>query len=112
MSVFVIDTSTDPEVKSYEQFQELDGREYQFTLDWNERNEHWTLGAYLPDGTRLAVGRKVVIGVPLFRGEIDKRLPPGLLIAVDASESGTESDVDELGSRVLLMYSTVDELSL
>lgn len=91
--------------------QELDGRRYQFRFTWNKRDNAWRISAYLPDGTPLALSRKIVIGIPLFYADIDKRLPPGWLMAVDRSDSNVDPGHDELGQRVPLIYFDADYLA-
>jgi len=100
---FVIDTLTDG-TEHYEQFVELDGREYLFRFDWNIRDESWYFGIYLPDETPLATSRRMAVGRPLLLGEIDDRLPPGLLMAIDTSGKEEDADLDELGARVIFAY--------
>lgn len=113
MADFVIDTSTDPELEHYEETVELDGREYLLRFDWNRRDESWYLGVYLPDGTALSTGRRILHGVSLLRGEIDSRLPPGLLMAVDFSGTQTDPGIDELGidARCGLVYTDAEDLA-
>jgi hypothetical protein len=93
-----------------EQDVELDGIVYTFRFAWNTRDESWSLSVLLPSGEGLAMGRKVVLGVPLLRGEIDSRLPPGMLVAVDTTEQSAEPGRYDLGKRVIVSYFDADEV--
>jgi hypothetical protein len=110
--ILIFDTSTDPEVESYEQTEDLDGREYLIRLDRNERDESWSFSMYLTDGTPLALGKKVVLNYPLMFGETDSRLPPGRIFAVDTTASDTDPGLTELGDRVILVYLDAAEVAL
>jgi hypothetical protein len=105
MAIFELTFNTDPTVIDSEQTYELDGREYVIRQTWNARDESHSLSFYLTDGTPLALGRKVCLGVPILRGEVDDRLPPGMLLAVDSTGKDVEPGIDELGGdRVKVLY--------
>lgn len=83
----------------------LDGSEYIFAFDWNDREGRWYLSISTVDGLPLALGIKLVANWPLLRRFTDSRLPPGHLIAADISSQAGESPAyAELGARVKLMY--------
>jgi hypothetical protein len=107
MAIVVIDTSTDPEVFAYRQFVDLEQRTYLFRLDWNERDESWSLSIYDQDEEPLVTGKRVSIGADLMRGEVDNRLPQGILMAVDVTQQHGEAGVSDLGARVKLTYTEV-----
>jgi hypothetical protein len=107
MAILLIDTSTDPEVFAYEQFVDLEQRTYLFRLDCNERDESWSISIYDQDEEPLVCGKRVAIGIPLLRGEVDSRLPQGILMAVDVTEQHGEAGVADLGGRVKLTYTEV-----
>jgi hypothetical protein len=110
MAILIIDTSTDPDVLAYEQFVDLEQRTYLVKLDWNERDESWSLSLYDHNEERIAVGRPVRIGVDLLRGVVDERRPQGLLMAVDVTEQHGEAGLADLGGKVKLTYIPVDDL--
>lgn len=111
MALLVLDTSVDPEVFAYEQFVDLEERTYLFRLDWNEREEAWSLSIYDQDEDPIVTGKAVRIGVSLLRGEVDSRLPQGVLIAVDTTEQHGEAGVSDLGGRVKLLYAEAASLA-
>lgn len=69
---------------------ELVGREYAITTAWNEREGAWFLDVHDAEGMLLRGGVKVVRDWPLLTRGGDDRLPPGDLIALDASREGLE----------------------
>lgn len=87
----------------------LDGVEYLFKLDWNDRENRWYLGLYTADEIPLAVGIKVVANWPLLRRFTGTNMPPGILIAADMSaERGESPEYADLGTRVKLLYHPVN----
>ena len=111
MAIFEIDISVESEdVETFTQDVELDGVVYALAFKWNRRDESWTMSVYQPDGTLLAGGRKLVVGFPLLRGEIDTRLPAGELMCVDLSARKVEPEQTEIGRRVILAYYDEEEV--
>lgn len=82
----------------------LSGTKYTVELRWNSRSEHWTLSLYTADGDPIVVGRRVVVGIPLFRRYRDDRLPAGTLVAVDTTDREQDPGFNDLGNRVQLVY--------
>ncbi len=113
MATFELDiaVSEPNETNAYDLEMELDGITYTLAFKWNRRDESWVMSLFLPDGTMLASNRKVVLGMPLLRGEIDARLPPGVLMAVDSTATNAEPARDEFGKRVFLAYYDADEVA-
>jgi hypothetical protein len=111
MAMWKLDLRYQSNENEFFQTHELDGRRYQFRVTWNERDGASRLSVYQPDGTPLVLSRKIVLGVPLWRGEVDPRLPPGWLIAVDRSRSDVDPSREDLGERVPLIYFDADYLA-
>lgn len=83
----------------------LDGKEYLFKFDWNDRENRWYMGLFSVTGDPLATGIKVVANWPLLRKLAGDTVPPGVLIATDLSPQDGESPTyAELGTRVKLLY--------
>jgi hypothetical protein len=102
MAVLVIPTFTDP---LYTQRTILDGKEYLFTFDWQDRSERWYLSIHSINEEPLILGIKIVANWPLLRKfPKDGRIPAGELVAVDFAESGEPPGLLELGTRVQLHY--------
>ncbi len=102
MSLFIIPTSQSDSV--YEQVTILEGREYFLKFDWSRREEAWYLSIFDQDENPLALGIKVVVGLPLLYRETNPKLPQGLLIAVDLSSADSDPLLTDLGTRVALLY--------
>jgi hypothetical protein len=89
----------------------LDNAEYRLRFTWLERAASWYLDVELPDGTRLATGRRICTGWnPLHRDQ-DPRLWSGYLLPIhvdgDLDDMTQQSD---LGSVVDLFYLDADEV--
>lgn len=90
---------------------QLDGASYVLTLAWNVRDESWYLTVGDADDVPVASGVRVTLGAFLGRHlRYQGRMPPGAFNAVDTSGKGAEAGRDDLGQRVLLTYTPVDEL--
>jgi hypothetical protein len=110
MAILVLDTSTDPETTAYEQFVDFEGRTYLLKFDYGQRDDAWYLSIYDQDEDPIVCGKRVSIGVSLLRGEVDSRLPRGILMAVDTTEQHGEAGLEDLGARVKLTYCEVETL--
>lgn len=78
---------------------------YRMTQRWNERSERWTLDIEDPEtGTMLARAIPLVLGADLLRAFCPRI---GRLMVVDLAAEpgyGTEAGVDDLGSRVQVIW--------
>jgi hypothetical protein len=102
MSLLVLPTRTD--LLEYDFAIELDGTTYTIALRWNGRDSAWYLDIMDAERTPLAMGRKVVVGWPLFGRSKVAGLPPGRLFAMDTSGADQDPGKGELGGRVQLFY--------
>lgn len=101
----------------------INGSLYGFRARWNERDSYdpvtatergaWYIDVTDAAGDPLATGIKVVLGsylgrqfdLPLFRD--------GALVAVDLTNEGRDAGVDDLGTRVVVLWlSTAEILSM
>jgi hypothetical protein len=90
---------------------DLDGKAYGFELRWNERAAGWFLHLSDATGTRLVSGIRLVPGWPLLRRWQDARMPAGELEVLDTSGQSLEPTYGDLGTRVLMLYTTAAELA-
>lgn len=111
MAVWTLDLSYASDEDDFTQTTELDGVNYFLRFTWNSRDGAWRLSVYQPDGTPLALSRKIVLGVSLLRNLIDSRLPLGILAAGDITGANVEAAHDDLGARVALFYFDAAELA-
>jgi hypothetical protein len=85
----------------------LDGRRYRITLNWNQRIERWFLDLETDAGESVLRCKAVVLGADLLRlVRWNPEAPPGALILVDFSNSGTEATLSTFGQGVRLLYFT------
>lgn len=94
----------------FEQEVELSGVTYRLAFDWNDRDQSWSFGVSAVDGVALAQGLPLRVGFPLLARIRVAGLPPGSLEAIDTSGKGIEAGFSDLGARVVLVYSTPDEM--
>ncbi len=102
MAGYVIPITADEPHQRFEV--DLEGATFVLVLDWNQREGFWYASLELPDGTQLLDGRKVVLGVPMFRRLTDPRRPPGDLVFIDTSGADLEAGRLDLGTRVVAVY--------
>lgn len=105
MADFVIPTSTDPDAPFYDQVTALGGSDYLLSLRWNDRAGAWAFSIATAAGDPILTGVPVLPGLPLWFGARDSRLPPGDLYVVDRQGGQFPPGLEDLGSRVVLLYS-------
>lgn len=98
----------DPQVPD-QQFQvELDAVTYTFRFKWNSRGNGWFMDLLDAGENPLLYGRRVVLGWPLLiRFSNFAGFPQGTLEAVDTSGQDLEAGINDLGARVVVMYTPV-----
>jgi hypothetical protein len=87
----------------------LEGIPYLFTFKWNVRGAYYTLDISTRDAVLLVGGIKVVINSGLTRKFPGPGMPPGELLAIDASGGNAPITFDDLEERVELVYMTDEE---
>lgn len=106
MAIYTIKTST---VEAhYKKVAAIEGTDYTFQFDWNERESKWYMRIYFGDEI-LVSGVKIIINFPLLRNYVDERLPPGIIYAIDTYGNGEDPGLNDFGTRVILLYATQDE---
>lgn len=110
MTALRIPTSTDPKLGHYDERVRLEGQDYILGFDWNERDASWYLTLSTADGTVLARSIKIVLEYPLLRRLVDKRVPPGELVAKDLTGRRLKPGLNDFGSRVVLFYYPAEDL--
>lgn len=93
----------------------IEGVQYGFRFDWNDRDEgggaHY-MSIYDRDQQPIAVGVKVVLGVYLGRRYTHPLFDQGAFVAIPTWDKDREAGRGELGNggRVVLAYFTLDAL--
>jgi hypothetical protein len=87
----------------------LDGVDYILRLEYNMR-DGWYLGISDELGEPITSPHRLVVGFDLLDGVVDERRPPGMLMLLDMSDSGTEAGYEDLDARCLLTYYPLAEV--
>lgn len=109
MAIFVLPNRND--LTHYDFVQTLEGKTYRFEFRWNLRDEAWYFDLRLNDGTDICNGQKVVLRIPLCLRSKDPNLFPGVLMAIDTSGKDEEAKIDDLGSRVKILYYELSDVA-
>ena len=80
-------------------------------LHWNTRDEAWYFHLTDDKGDSIIKGIKIVIATPLGRSSAHEFFSRNLLIAMDISGQQREATLDDLGTRVIMLHYTSDELA-
>jgi hypothetical protein len=105
--VIIIPTRTD--LARYSMRVELRKVKYLLDFDWNDRDQSWYLSVSTDAEVPLLTGIKIVVGFPLINRFRDERLPVGDLSAIDTSGKGIDPAFADLGGRVLLTFTPIEE---
>jgi hypothetical protein len=81
----------------------LDGVDFALDVRWNSREESWYLDINTSDGIAIKQGIKIVLGAKLGVTSHPLR-PTGTFLAVDLSGAGLKPTLDDLGTRVIVLY--------
>lgn len=81
-------------------------------LTWGVRAQAWTIDLLTPAGDPLLVGVRLVLGLPLWRGARDARLPAGVVVPVRIGGAGDPGPLDLETGAVQLLYYPADEIAL
>ena len=98
-----IDTTFNGE-SHVEQRVTLDGRDYVLRFDWNQRDGHWFLGIYDPNGSAIITGLKLVANWKLLGARTETLRPPGELLVLDLQTPVVDPGFADLGARHVLVY--------
>ncbi len=108
-----------PDLDAYEETVTLDGVAFDLLFRWNNRDECWYLSIFDPTVTASEDGSRTPIlgSLPILTGWVllaqyrMQERPQGDLFVFDSSGQGLDPGRRDLGSRVLLIYYTADEIA-
>lgn len=89
----------------------LDGETFRMTFRWNKRIDSWIVSLYEADDTPVAVGRRITVNNLLFPWLVTENRPAGQLIAIDTEDEDADPSHDDLGSRCIIAYLDVEEMT-
>lgn len=87
-----------------EQRTTLSGRDYVLRFDWNQRDGHWFLGIFQPNGDPVITGLKLVVSWRLLGARTEALRPPGELLVFDTQAPEIDPGFNDLGARHGLVY--------
>lgn len=88
----------------------IDGVLLEVQCTWMQRTEEWRIDVLSSSGEVLVAGALAVPGTALWSGASSPGLPPGVVLCVDLGGRGEPPGIEDLGSRVVLVYATVADL--
>ena len=97
-----------PSIPNYRVSTDLAGTQFILDVRRNERAGAWYLDILSEDETPIMRGIKIVLGVVLGVTNVDPNFPAGSLVAIDTSGKGVDATLDDLGTRVIVVFSADD----
>lgn len=94
----------DASAPAYDIEVELGGTVYKLALAWNTRGEFWSLSVLTQQEVPIVLGVRIAADWDLLSQFADARLPAGRILAIDQSGAGLDPALDDLGTRVILVY--------
>ncbi len=94
----------------YKERVRLEGKDYSFKFDWNNREQRFYMSIRDLEETPLLTGIKIISNwLLLANHHFNPDLPPGQLIAIDLESGGEPPTFRDFGTRVRLFYYASDE---
>lgn len=111
----------DPGIPSQSVRTTLDNKQIVFNARWNARDKiivddvvlsdgAWYLDLYDGDGNVIIKGIKIVLGVNLGRTSNHEFFQLNILRAFDTTNQNREAQLEDLGTRVIVLRYSFDEL--
>lgn len=92
------------DLDEYEFTVDLDGRTYNFQVQWNTRCQKWSL-IIRNDQQNVLIGAiPLVVNSDLLGRFKNESFPPGILTLFDSSGNNAEPSKADLGVRCVLLY--------
>jgi hypothetical protein len=89
----------------------LEGATFTFEFRWNSYGEFWVFDLSDSNGDLLLAGRRVTVRTPLLGRFKDTRMPAGELMAFDTAGGDVDPTLEDLGTRVAMVYLTADDVT-
>ncbi len=100
-----------PDLTDYTFQVELDGGLYDLDILYNSRERLWYGTLRDVNGVDILSGFKMTLGTPVTRLLTDRRRPPGEIVLFDTTGEGIDAGDQELGDRVLVLYTELEDIS-
>lgn len=88
----------------YEERVIVEGTQYLFRFRWNTAAQSWYLDLSDADGVLILAGRRCLADVRLLEQFGHLAVPPGVLLAFDTTTKQVDPQLNDFGTRVLLLY--------
>lgn len=88
----------------------INDQSYTFSCKWNSRDNSWYLDVDEESGTPIVSGVRIVLGVYLGRKSTHPLFTSGVFVAIDLSRQSKEATIDDLGTRVIVVRYSVEEI--
>lgn len=90
----------------------VEGINLGFEFKWNDRDELWRMSFFDGSAQPIRYGVPVVLGRPFFgRNLAPMGLPAGVWQAIDTSGNDAPPTIDDLGTRVIVVFTPLSELT-
>lgn len=89
----------------------LGGDRFYFDVRWNGRDSAWYFDLLDAERDPICHGVKIVLGAILGGRSTDSRMPAGMLVAHDLSGAGQDATVSDLGTRVIVVFYSDEEIA-
>jgi hypothetical protein len=86
---------------------DLNGTNYNFRVIWNERLGVWSMTIYDVDFNVIIAGVALLIGTDIIKS-LNSSI--GGMVVADSDGTNRDATVDDLGTRVKLIYLTPEEV--
>lgn len=93
--------------KKIKQTTTLDGIAYVFEFKFNNRLNKWIMDILTTSNEIIVSGIIMQTNLPLLQNYYHLDIPQGDLFCVDMENENKDAEIDDLGTRVLLMYNEV-----
>ena len=100
-----------PSIPNYRFSSVLDGTQYIFNVRWNVRDAAWYFDLMAEDETPIRSGIKIVLGTSLGASSTAAFFQNNILVALDLLNSSRDAGLDDLGTRVRVLWSSLDDLA-
>lgn len=88
----------------------FNGRIWRLRFRWNTRDQSWSMDVLDAERTPVLLGVKVVSDWLLLRRYAQDELLEVDIVSVDTSGQAEEPGRDDLGARVMVLFTTKDEV--
>lgn len=90
--------------KKIKQTTTLDGVAYIFEFKFNYRLNKWVMNILTTSEEIIVYGILMITNMPLLKNYYHLNIPQGDLFCIDMENENKDAEIDDLGTRVILMY--------